>query len=587
MGAGNPHELTDAARAVLEPLPPRPGRGHPWRDHRMVINGILWVLATGVPWRDVPERYGPWQTLYDRVARWTRDGTWDRLLAALLAEMHPPGAHRLGPLVRGRHLQPGAQGGCRLATRAEKLATPFAAMVTIALVARCPRATCQTLPSTQGSIWRRHGRMAHVLLAEGQGARWHEAVPGAQGREDGQGRGRNFPMRQSWIQTLVLMPAALLGLLLGGCGGGGYGEGDAAPGTGLGVGPGSGILFVRAEIGPVGECPTCRVPGSEEIWVMNPDGSGQTRLTNDRRRDSDPQWSPDGTKILFVRQAVPGVGDYPENDPDVWVMNADGSGKTNLTRHEAEDLQPRWSPDGRQIVFTSERDGNADIFLMNADGSNVRNLTNHPAGDTEPAFSPDGTKIAFRSGRVAGTVKIFVMNLDGSGVTNVSGDCCEPPEGGGSHFGPFWSPDGTRLVFGAGRFGLADEEPLLWVVNADGSGRRLLTTEVNDARFTRDNSQILYTSTGGLELLNLDGSGHRFLVVDLPSFVVSAPLVLRPDGRRVAVAGEVFDEASGSNAHGIFIVDLDSATPTSVPGEVQVEVTRVTDDPGDVPADWR
>jgi dipeptidyl aminopeptidase/acylaminoacyl peptidase len=384
--------------------------------------------------------------------------------------------------------------------------------------------------------------------------------------------------------------AVLAVALAAGCGGG-YGEGDAAPGTGLGVTPGSGILFVRAEMrtGIFPECPTCpgRVAGTEEIWVMNPDGSGQTRLTDDRRRDSDPQWSPDGTKILFVRQAVPGVGDYPEFDSEVWVMNADGSGKTNLTQHEAEDVQPRWSPDGTQIVFTSERDGNSDIFLMNADGSNVRNLTNHLASDAEPAFSPDGTKIAFRSGRETGKVKIFVMNLDGSGVTNVSGDCCEPPEGGGSHFGPFWSPDGARLVFGAGRFGLADEEPLLWVVNADGSGLRLLDTEVNDARFTRDSSQILYVSIGGLSLVNLDGSGRRFLVVDLPSFVVSAPLVLRPDGRRVAVAGSFFDEASASFAHGIFVVDLDSASPTNEPTEVRVDVTRVTDDPGDVPADWR
>lgn len=81
------HELTDAAWAVLEPLLPTTSRGHPWHDHRQVINGILWVLATGVPWRDAPERYGPWQTLYDRFARWTKDGTWDRILQALLTEM--------------------------------------------------------------------------------------------------------------------------------------------------------------------------------------------------------------------------------------------------------------------------------------------------------------------------------------------------------------------------------------------------------------------------------------------------------------------------------------------------------------------
>lgn len=91
MATGRRHELTDQAWAVLAPLLPTTSRGRPWHDHRQVINGILWVLATGVPWRDAPERYGPWQTLYDRFRRWARDGTWDRLLQTLLTEMHRRG----------------------------------------------------------------------------------------------------------------------------------------------------------------------------------------------------------------------------------------------------------------------------------------------------------------------------------------------------------------------------------------------------------------------------------------------------------------------------------------------------------------
>jgi transposase len=74
-------ELTDAAWARIEPLLPRAqGRGRRWRDHRQVINGILWRLRTGAPWRDLPERYGPWQTCYERWKRWDEDGTWARLL---------------------------------------------------------------------------------------------------------------------------------------------------------------------------------------------------------------------------------------------------------------------------------------------------------------------------------------------------------------------------------------------------------------------------------------------------------------------------------------------------------------------------
>jgi len=75
-------ELTDTAWSRMEPLlPMRGARGGQWRDHRTVINGILWKLRTGAPWRDLPERYGPWQTCADRLYRWRGDGTWDRILA--------------------------------------------------------------------------------------------------------------------------------------------------------------------------------------------------------------------------------------------------------------------------------------------------------------------------------------------------------------------------------------------------------------------------------------------------------------------------------------------------------------------------
>jgi transposase len=77
-------ELTEEAWSVIAPLLPGSGqRGGQWRDHRTVINGSLWKLRTGAPWRDLPERYGPWQTCADRLYRWRRDGTWDRILAHL------------------------------------------------------------------------------------------------------------------------------------------------------------------------------------------------------------------------------------------------------------------------------------------------------------------------------------------------------------------------------------------------------------------------------------------------------------------------------------------------------------------------
>lgn len=74
-------EITDAGWERIAPLLPEDGRpGGRWKEHRAVLNGILWKLRTGAPWRDLPERYGPWQTCYDRFVRWRRDGTWERLL---------------------------------------------------------------------------------------------------------------------------------------------------------------------------------------------------------------------------------------------------------------------------------------------------------------------------------------------------------------------------------------------------------------------------------------------------------------------------------------------------------------------------
>jgi transposase len=78
------HELTDEEWALLEPLlPPDPARGGRWRDHRTVISGILFRERTGITWRDLPERFGPWKTVYQRKRRWAMDGTWTEICQAL------------------------------------------------------------------------------------------------------------------------------------------------------------------------------------------------------------------------------------------------------------------------------------------------------------------------------------------------------------------------------------------------------------------------------------------------------------------------------------------------------------------------
>jgi transposase len=86
------HALSDAQVAILAPLlPGNDRRGHPYKDHRLVLDAILWVLATGAPWRDLPREYGPWNTAYTRFRRWRQSGLWDRIVAALHARSEATG----------------------------------------------------------------------------------------------------------------------------------------------------------------------------------------------------------------------------------------------------------------------------------------------------------------------------------------------------------------------------------------------------------------------------------------------------------------------------------------------------------------
>ncbi len=118
-------ELTDEQWAELEPLlpPERPRTGRPNKDHRAVVNGIVWKLRTGAPWRDLPERYGPWSTAYSRFWRWQRAGLWDRLFAAVQRRADADGrldwaVHFVdGTVIRAHQHAAGAKGGGRTPRR--------------------------------------------------------------------------------------------------------------------------------------------------------------------------------------------------------------------------------------------------------------------------------------------------------------------------------------------------------------------------------------------------------------------------------------------------------------------------------------
>ncbi len=174
-----------------------------------------------------------------------------------------------------------------------------------------------------------------------------------------------------------------------------------------------------------------------QIYVMNADGTAPKRLTDSKNGDAfGPAWSRDGKKIAYYAFAQT----QPSRNPQIWVMDADGSNPKKLTDHG---MDPSWSPDGRQMVFASRRDGIFQIYAMNSDGSNVRRLTKHNAEDSNPAWAPDGGSIVYISATGDDRRGLFLMGPDGSDPHGLAHskhqDFCFPS----------WSPDGRTIVFSA------------------------------------------------------------------------------------------------------------------------------------------
>lgn len=208
------------------------------------------------------------------------------------------------------------------------------------------------------------------------------------------------------------------------------------------------------------------------IYVANPDGSAPVRLT-DGANDAWPSWSPNGSKILFsssrydpsIEGCEPGV-DF-RCPTDIYVMDADGSGVVRLTDDQAPEYQPVWSPGGDRIAFVRPRGGTIAfweapaIFSMNADGTEVRQVSSGDGGsDFSPSWSPDGEQLAFSAFRFEDS-SLFVVEPDGTGERSLLSV--------GYVADPVWSPDGRLLAFVGNDADGSGSGTAIYVMSADGT----------------------------------------------------------------------------------------------------------------------
>ena len=239
--------------------------------------------------------------------------------------------------------------------------------------------------------------------------------------------------------------------------------------------------------------------GNKEIYVVDFDGHGLTKVTRNGSINLQPDWDPTGTKLSYTGYAAGNPDTYvadlgqgritrvsarsgintgaawspdgqalalalsPAGDPDIFVLDpVTGRQTARVTRSAGIDTSPSWSPDGRQIAYVSERSGGAQIYVANADGSNARRVTFQGSHNTDPAWSPDGKHIAFVSR--SGVFDVFVVRLEDSRVTRIT-------QSAGDNEDPSWSPDGHYLAFSSTRTG----RPHIWMSTADGAYQVQLT----------------------------------------------------------------------------------------------------------------
>lgn len=252
-----------------------------------------------------------------------------------------------------------------------------------------------------------------------------------------------------------------------------------------------------------------RMHQDQEIWGRDMSTGETVQITHNDRPDFEPAWSPDGRQLAFTS--------CTSNDCDVWVADADGTDERNVTNNDGQaDRWPSWSPDGRWIVYSSQNfDGTSSISVIRADGTRRRQLVDDTWSNEHPVWSPNGRWIAFASNRL-GTFDLFRMDPTGGNLQELT-TTLDIQEGN-----PDWSPDGSRLAFDAcisRTFPCPGFHPNYEIYVMSGTGRmdRLTNAPGIDwnPAWSPDGSSIVFRSDRthytALWLMNADGTNERIL----------------------------------------------------------------------------
>jgi len=190
---------------------------------------------------------------------------------------------------------------------------------------------------------------------------------------------------------------------------------------------------------------------NDQVTTVSPSGTNPQTLTNSGL-NWNPRFSPDGTKIAFASNR--------DGDWELYVMNANGSNETRITNRAGEDSMPAWSPDGSTLYYMYSTDTDIKIWRINPDGTNASEVSTGTGYDAYPMANTAGTKIVFARNIVLNQ-QIYTMDTDGSNIAEVPNDSNADVE-----FGPKWSADGTKIVYFWRQSGMTDR---IHVCDADGA----------------------------------------------------------------------------------------------------------------------